>query len=122
MKTQTTVRIPVVYTDEALQDIMSTAMYGGINYWALIERSDTPLLDRLVNGGDIVIHDCETFEETWTLNRDNLEQALTREIQSGRIPLVKNDEGETVPDISGIDADAADRLIQLAAIGEITFG
>ena len=110
---------------EFLQDIMTTAVEGGIDYWAALR---TLAFD--MDGGIVRfdVRDCEDMTANWELiDCDRVNNAVNR-ILGGDVKIAdaaRTSVREAVddPENAGcyIDADIADSIIQIAAYGEIVF-
>lgn len=119
-------------TDENLDDLTTTAWYGGINYWAA-----SCVIPALGMGWwfDLYDHEDGAVEENdadrFRLNGKMLKRAfwqiLEGEIQVARYIqeyflrawLERDDEGI---DMGHIDAEAADVWVQVAAFGRVIYG
>lgn len=114
--------IPLVLSHDILDDIITTAFEGGINYWAVVhndnplfeEFKDMPLATKavniLLNGYDIKITDTEDeYVGYLTLHllllgfRRYLQDVMDRNLQFC------------------IDADSADMIIQYALFDQLIF-
>lgn len=113
------------FTDKMLSDILATAFEGGVGYWCCIEdyRITHSLCTSdpkycwvpLYQGNSIQLCDAEDDDEKWELTRDDIELALTK-IALERPQTYKRLLNEEY------DADDADVFLQIAAIGEVTYG
>ncbi len=108
---------------EDIDDIMTTALEGGINYWCSKAEVVGDYLgeyasNQISRGGVLILHDAES-DDTWTLTRDNLLQGLRMWLTNG----MDIDHGvcEGALDTSVIDACAADCIIQYALFGKLVF-
>jgi len=115
-------------TDEDINDIMCTALEGGINCWCskaeVIDgdyKGAEYASDSLSKGAKLLLHDCEDDhigdEEKFTLTKEKFMKGfqlyLTNGVEKGR--TVYTDPGD-------IDACEADCIIQFAVFGEIVYG
>lgn len=119
------------FTPKMLLDIMSTAFEGGIDYWACIGKytvDNDPEFDindypeycwvPLVPGNKLTLIEAVDFDEepeSWEVTLDEIKLALTKvalEYPDVYERLLKGD----------YDAADADVLLQIAAIGQITYG
>ncbi|AKY03826.1 hypothetical protein AVT29_gp71 [Streptomyces phage Amela] len=116
-------------TDENAQDIIDTAAYGGITYWA-IEPTQKDFADA-PEGTAATIRDGEE-DQVHYLTLDQVKKAYRK--------LLKNEPRIVGPQVHGyikdswaerdedgidcgyIDADAADVIVQVAIFGEIVYG
>ena len=113
---------------EFLQDVMTTAVEGGIDYWAVIRNLKR---DGELNVLSFDVRDSEDRTANWEQVDADRVQAAIDHIVAGS---VKNGVGDHIVDpIKGaiadpenmgvyIDADVADCIVQVAAYGEIVFG
>ena len=106
---------------ETLENIVVTALEGGIGYWAVLDNTtkiwdkydycDLPCsqaaFELLYNGERLRFYDIEDETEVWHLTWENLIKGV--EIFGG----VKEED---------IDATVADQIIQYAVFGKIVFG
>ena len=127
-KELTDVSIPIIHTiefdAEDLEDIMCSALEGGIGYWAKIKDVDTSSVEHpteylsevVPQGGRLHIVDAEddTNDCGW-FDMKNLIKGLT---------MYYNQTGHclTPVDIEDIDADHADVIFQLGLFEEIIYG
>lgn len=122
-------------TEEDIEDIMCTALEGGINnYWADYDRNDEeylPYIDYddepfselctkiLLDGGWVWLID--SYEDTYyPLTLDKLMTGIQRWIDGG-YDMYGAVDGEEL-DCGNIDSECADCIIQLALFGEIVYG
>ena len=127
---QFTVNVPVVITGQVIEDIIVTALEGGIGYWACLgegipepDEFSTPLSMRVTDAllfipdYKLAIHDSEDPEgdELGFLSLQGMLDA---------IPVFAKEFPHQFSDlISGEgDAETADLFIQIAVLGEVTFG
>lgn len=127
------VEIKLTVTEEDIDDIMCTALEGGINYWCDIAKvpEDKRVADwgheQIARGGELRLHVFDPFEledEKWyTLNLGKFLQGLKAFIQDPESSSSCLDEyGSTRFLVTGnIDADRADTIIQYALFGEIVY-
>lgn len=105
-------------TKEIIEDIMVTALEGGINYWcdrALPEegyplKDDEYLSGYFARTGRLILWDNE--EESHLLTLGKFQNGFTIEQARGGI----------IRDPGDIDAEIADRIIQYAIFGELVYG
>lgn len=117
-------------TDEDCEDIMGTASYGGITYWAegASERQRAKY-----KHADFVFWDREG-ERVVSLTKGQIRSAYFK-LLANEPRLVGTmihgymldsmryaDEETRRPDLGFIDADAADCIVQVAAFGEVLYG
>lgn len=105
---------------KVVDDILTTAFEGGINYWCgkvtfapgVNPPKGTYASEALTKGCDLILYDAEE-PELWTLT---LEKML-----SG-IKLYCEKRNTLITDDSILDAEEADVVVQLALFGEVVFG
>lgn len=119
-------------TDENVQDIVDTAAYGGITYWAS-EPSQADF-DAAPEGTVATIYDSETDEPEGAvhhLTADNIRQAVVDIVEKGLTNSTIRDyitgafdewNSEDGIDCGYIDADAADCIVQVACFGKVVYG
>lgn len=119
--------VPVKVSQRFLDDLVSTAFEGGINYWctkaepgtatgALVEGADY-LSDVITRGGTVYLYDDDPSEgsgKTYALTLDKLLNGLALYIDRN---LARSD---GIPDV--LDANGADQVIQYAVFGEVIYG
>ena len=120
-------------TNQDIDDIMCTALEGGITYWC--DRADVIgnylgeyASDQISRGGKLRLHDAE--ENKWYgLTKENFIAGLKQFVQArgftndagnGHYNSVITTDG--LLDMSKIDADAADCIVQYALFGEVVYG
>ena len=123
--TSVSVTLAVEVTDDDVDHIMETALSGGIGYWT----SEVTTNDN----GIWLIADAAFNDETYTVTRADIRRALRLAASPGYrdldvSPDVHNDiqaamqpEGADGLDVGEIDATAADQLVQIAAMGRVTY-
>lgn len=119
------INVPIEVTQQDVDDIMVTALEGGINYWCEgIEVVNNDYKggeygsDVISRGGTLIlsVEDDEPVE----LTLEKFQNGLQKFISSGSAEygVINNDE----LDCGMIDAPASDLIIQYAVFGEIVFG
>jgi len=110
-------------TTENINDLVSTALEGGINYWcsqaivkdvpAKAEGHYNYASDVISIGGTLELCDAES-DDKWDLNLEKLLNGIRIHcMKIGKTPLELMDD---------YDAGDADCIIQYAVMGEIVFG
>lgn len=120
----------VEFTNEDINDIMATALEGGITYWCgRVEVKDKDLKgqeyasDVISHDGTLLIYDSEDEDEVWELTREKFINGLKKFLQLCDKEYFKSiDYSIRELDISMIDAEDADIIIQYALFNEIVFG
>ena len=120
---------------ENISDILSSAIYGGIGYWACIDDTTPEFIINsfnnddsyeeictriLLHGGHILIIDIWEEYGIYSLTLENLLTGIKRWIESGmdRYGTVSGNE----LDCCCIDSECADCIIQLALFDDIVYG
>lgn len=109
--------VPQCYAMQVIDDLMTTALEGGINYWcckAEVIESDyygEYASDQISRGGSLRLYDAET-DDTWVLNLDKLVHGIIRAGQ----------EGYVLSDLEDADAADADAIVQCGLFDDIVFG
>lgn len=115
----------VILTNENIDDIMSTALEGGINYWAdaadIVEGEflGDYASDQISRGGSLRIYDAEDDEE-YILTLDKFLTGFAIACKNGYAEDWYDD-GLGI-NTCKIDAEGADIIVQFALFGEIIFG
>lgn len=113
-----TLFVPKKITRQDIDDVMSTAFEGGINYWCwkaeVLESKyyGEYASDQISRGGSLRLYDAES-DDTWVLNLDNLMAGIIKAIESGYVS------SDNLDDWDAADADAA---VQCALFGGLVFG
>ncbi|QYW07914.1 hypothetical protein SEA_REDBEAR_68 [Streptomyces phage RedBear] len=133
-------KIANTLTDENVQDIMDTASYGGITYWA-IQPSDEEF-EALPEGKDYTIVEGEhdgwigadrEVEEVHYLSKDQIRAAYARLLDLDQQYVNREYHGYILDswrdrterdgiDAGHIDAGTADIIVQVAAFDEVRYG
>ncbi len=118
------VRHPHGQRQQFLADILTTALEGGIDYWASVK-----CIQRDMQGNPMgyQVRDCEDPSEPWcAVTRQSIVVAMQLVTDSSvkvrediRTAVILADHNN---DACDIDAEAADVLVQIAAFGEVVFG
>lgn len=125
-----------ILTVEDLEEIMTTAIEGGIGYWACLDNTACDWLEArkqlreegkelfwgtvatrvLLNGGAIVFEDAEGEDnECWMLTLEGFRRGCELyEKERGSLTKALED--------GSFDADDADCLIQYGCFGQVIFG
>lgn len=126
------INVELTFTPHDINDILTTAFEGGINYWCsrikTIKENGNPkgvayedLDDQLLFfhsgvialGGEIILYDSES-DEMWQLTLPM--------ILNGIKIYCEMDEVIDKEEIICCDADVADRIVQYAIFGKLIFG
>ena len=106
---------------EDMEDIMVTALEGGINYWCGRARIvDNPgdkkyASDVVAHGGTLELTDAEDPDEKWILDQEKLLKGFAKGMEWGRFASA-----EDLMDAH--DAETADVILQYALFDEIVYG
>lgn len=119
------VTIKFKLTQEDVDDILTTAFEGGINYWCneaevVDEYLGEYASEQISRGGKIKLYDDEG-DDVYELDIEKFMQGFMLWIECGydEYGAIKSD-GSV--DCCEIDAEMADMIIQLALFGEIVYG
>lgn len=121
-----TVTQTVEVSKEFLNDVMTTALEGGINYWASITETKTENVegDTVYLSATVVDAEDEDAEEH-TVTLEKLVEAIQKIVQPEfdlRQDIKKSIiSGVLKQDAGYIDAEGADVIFQVAAMGSIVF-
>ncbi|WJN63249.1 hypothetical protein [Streptomyces phage phiScoe45] len=129
-----------IVTDENVQDIIETASYGGITYWAteptqaefdaLPEGKEYTIVEG--TGPDPFFGGEREVEGVHYLSKDDIRKAysallsldqkfVNREIHGYIIDSYRDRDADGI-DCGHIDATAADVIVQVAIFGEVVYG
>lgn len=123
---EVTAQIRVKLTTEDIDDIMVSALEGGICYWAseaeVVEEKRCADWghEQIARGGALIIHDVES-DDKWELNLEKFLNGFKLWVESGGDEYDAIQDDGTV-DTGEIDADCADQIIQYALFGDLIFG
>ena len=118
-------RFNLTVTQQDIDDIMCTALEGGITYWCCVakvvgKRLGEYASEQIGRGGELKLYDAES-DDVWTLNRDKLLNGIKLWAEWGGDPCSAI-RGNGTLDTSEIDAEIADTIVQYALFGEVVFG
>lgn len=117
-------------TQQDVDDIMVSALEGGINYWCrrVVVQGDylgEYASEQISRGGKLAVWLEESFEDDKTcyvLDLDKFLAGFKLWLQSGFDSYDAVDFSDGSVDCGQIDAGCADEIIQYALFGEIIFG
>lgn len=123
------VEFPIKVTDEDIDDIMCTALEGGINYWC--RRADVVgdylgeyASEQISRGGQLKLYEAEDDGE-FLLNKEHILSGILQYVlcpdSSYRI-LREGVDGFYLLECGMIDAEVADSIIQYGLFNEIVYG
>lgn len=126
------ITIHVAVTQEDIDDIMVSALEGGINYWcdaAKVDESKRVAAwghEQIARGGCLKIHVAEPFDnedtEWYELTKEKFLSGLTRYLQTSGTEMTTLPSGDHMEiDTGQIDANAADEIIQFALFGKVIY-
>ena len=120
-----TIKITKEFTDENMEDIVVTALEGGIGYWACLDNTgkewndqpdDTPISEYawkiLKGGGELLFLDEEDDDTQYFLCLPCFINGIKQAIQNGYWD----------GDMDSIDAEIADIIFQYAIFDDIVYG
>ena len=120
-----TVELPINVTETDIEDIITTAVEGGINYWGSVVKegkSDKPISEiaakTLISGGEVTIIDDDDLLYELTIAK--LMHGIKKWIDSGIANTALCLDGQSL-ETSYIDANEADVIIQYALFDEIVY-
>lgn len=127
MKTTITINKNIEVSNEDIDDIMATALEGGINYWCglvSVKQQDFKgaeyASDALSKGATLILFDAETNLSQWELTREKLLIGITKYFELPNSEDILDENGTL--DTCMIDSCVSDSIIQLALFGELIFG
>jgi hypothetical protein len=119
------------FSQEDINDIVVTALEGGINYWcgrakmklnpdktyfgvSAEDQENVKYASDIISlGGTLVLHDAES-EDKWELDAEKLLKGIAMYCENHNYALSEL--------MDGYDADTADAIVQYAVFNELTFG
>lgn len=112
-------------TDEDIDDIMSSALEGGITYWCNEAKVKDEYLgdyasEQISRGGTLFLHDAEE-DKTYELTEEKLLKGIKRAIEAGYYSQYTWWDSAGL-NTGNIDAEVADIIVQLALFGKIIYG
>lgn len=133
MKHEFKVPMLVEITNEDIDDIVCTALEGGINYWCSKVEVDGEYLgeyasEQISRGGKLKVFLDEPFDENDTeeyeLTNEKLLKGIKMYSESLDRPyeIVVHEKNKFVLDCCQVDAEVADMIIQLALFEDIIYG
>ena len=115
-------QIEVNLSQQDIDDIMVTALEGGINYWCrrakvVGEHLGAAASDQISRGGSLILYDAESSDK-WELTLEKFLNGVKLYFEQGCHVQVE----DNAIDTCDIDAGDADCIIQLAIFEEVVFG
>lgn len=126
--------IDIEISDEDIDDIMATALEGGVNYWCDEVKVDGEYLgeyasEQISRGGELHFLLNEPFDNNdtkcYTLDKTKFLHGIKSFLSNHYNPcycLEHIDIGKSAIVVEVIDANAADEIIQYALFNELVFG
>lgn len=116
------VKLNILLTNQDIDDIMCTALEGGINYWCGKAKVVGKYLgdyasEQISRDGTLKLYDAESGEE-FELTKEKFIKGLTKFLEDGRSDLIS----QGVIDTCCLDACDADAIIQYALFDEVVYG
>lgn len=123
------VKFIVRVSNEDIDDIVCTALEGGINYWCCEAEVEGEYLgeyasDQISRGGTLKLYDSES-NDVWSLDKAKLLNGISLAITNGFLleyEWAKFENEIITIDTYQIDAEVADAIIQYALFDKIIFG
>lgn len=115
-------QIEIKLTQQDIDDIMVTALEGGINYWCrkaevVGEYLGEYASEQISHGGTLILHDAESPDK-WELTLEKFLNGVKLYFEEGC--HVHVEDGRIDP--CDVDANDADCIVQLALFEEVVFG
>ena len=115
----------ITVTQEDIDDIMCSALEGGITYWC----SEAEVVDdylgeyaseQISRGGELKLYDSEE-DEVYELTLNKILKGIGQAYEEKFYAEYEWCDGKTI-DTCQVDAEVADVIVQLALFDEIVFG
>ena len=112
-------------TQEDIDDIMCSALEGGITYWCRKAEVVGDYLgeyasEQISRGGTLLLYDAEE-DEVYDLDLPNLLNGIKQAYEGNWFAEYGWCDGKTI-DTCQVDAEVADVIVQLALFDEVIFG
>ena len=119
------IRKRIKVTNEDIDDIMATALEGGINYWcdkvAVVDKHLGEFAsEQISRNGKLKLYDAEE-DETYELTLDKLLNGIRKAIEHDYFVDYGWFSGNGI-DTCMVDAEVADVIIQLALFDDVIYG
>ena len=116
------IQFSISVTDQDIDDIMAAALEGGICYWCgdvdvVGKRLGRYASDQISKGGKLILYDAEE-DDRYELTREKFMSGLKMWLENGGADRISDGGLE----VSEIDADDADAIVQYALFGEVVYG
>lgn len=118
-------KMSVKITQQDIDDIMVSALEGGINYWCCKAEVVGDYLgeyasEQISRGGTLKLYDAEE-DDVYELTLDKFIKGITKAINDGYFTHY-DWYSRTEIDTCNVDAEVADVIIQLALFDDVIFG
>ena len=114
-----TITVPCKVPQQVIEDVITNALYAQWGWWGDCHKTDryyAYTIEELDDDGSVLaVHDL-----TYIAIVNAIEKVLTGEV--GIRPDLQKQIATAVTDDPDIDADAADCILQIAALGESRYG
>jgi len=121
-------------TEQDVDDIMCTALEGGITYWCSSARVvggdylGEYASDQISRGGGLILYVYEPYEDDeagneidqYTLDRAKFDKGFEKYLAEYGRKSVTDEDGKFDP--CQVDGDIADKIVQYALFGDIIYG
>jgi len=117
------INMNVDLTQKDVDDLMCTALEGGICYWCGRAEVVGEMLgeyahEQISRGGTLILHDAECPDK-WELTLEKFLRGVELYIKNGDRVMV---EDFKLVDFGELDAEDADCIVQYALFGRLVFG
>jgi hypothetical protein len=112
-------------TEQDIDDIMVSALEGGINYWCDEAKVDEANRhgdwghEQIARGGTLLLHDAED-DNTFELNLNNFLEGFRKFAEEYDYYDAVQPDGTV--ETGNIDATCADTIVQCAVFGDLVYG
>ena len=121
--------IEILITNEDIDDIMVTALEGGINYWCIRcdvvgEYRGEYASEQISRGGELNFKVMEKFEDgkdTYTLSKEKLLAGIETYLEWDLDIITRDTATEFALDACRIDGCRADMIVQYALFGDLIY-
>lgn len=117
------IEMDVTITQQDIDNLMCTALEGGINYWCREAKVVGEFLgeygsEQISRGGSLLLRDAET-DERWELTLEKFLKGIELYIkEDGRVMI----DDFKLMDYGELDAGDADCIVQYALFGKLVYG